>query len=435
MFEHGDSWYYLAFAEYIKTGIYPFQWPFIYQKPTTIASPLYSLIILPASLLPHSQIYLHLVQLIMLGATSYILYKILRMILNPTLSALISGLFILIPANIIFASYVMTEIPSQLGFTYFVFRSIKTVGSKSYTGVGKLVFLSAILTLLKYQFFIVFAISFLCLLYILIKNPRLKRTVDIFFSAFGLLMIIGWIFINHNISGVWGLSDTTKIRFHAAYVNFGRYFPSKNNPEVIEFRKYIPETVDKYSAWWDLHPLIHPQVNGNWLKIDEIIGNVGLAAIRENPLGYIHNTGKIFFTMHTASKTPWWEFISLFGYTDPVSQSLVNCRTYGNFNFCKPVIMTSKSYDIWNTYAKISGELYKKIFPFIALYILFPSLLICLISKNPVNRLMVFLYVIPLLFTSLSVTPEPRYLFPFYPLMIAVIARAYLLIRSKFLNI
>ena len=108
-----DSYFYFAIGEYFRTGNYPFQTPFIYTKPTTISPPLYGLFFTLTHGLLRADILLHAVQLSFLAATSYLLYKTLRLHISRRMATLISCLFALFPINIIYASNVMTENPAQ----------------------------------------------------------------------------------------------------------------------------------------------------------------------------------------------------------------------------------------------------------------------------------------------------------------------------------
>ena len=396
MFEHGDSYYYLAFAEFLKTGVYPFQSPFIYQRPTTIAAPLYSLLIMAVSYLNRADIALHAVQLLMLAATAWLLYKMLKKYTGRTIAILVSCLYIFLPTNIIFVSYAMTEVPSLLGFTLFIYLMIEYIRRGNIQILSFLILLSAILTLLRYQFVILGAITCGIFLYSICRRKKVKLW-HFLFPVTAFTILTGWIIYNHAITGVWGLSDTTKIRFHAAFVNFGHHFPKETDPAVIELRKYIPATADKYAAWWDIQQAILEKTGDQWHRVDEIVGNVGLAAIKEDPIGYLLNTGEIFIAMHTIQKTPWWQNIMFFGDQSEWAINQVGCRTYDSFNFCQPIVMTPKSYSLWDRFVSLSGMPYMKYFPLYALWILFPLLVINLIFGNLEERTLSSLYFITLL--------------------------------------
>jgi 4-amino-4-deoxy-L-arabinose transferase-like glycosyltransferase len=433
MFEHGDSYYYLALAQFWKTGIYPFQEPFVYLKPTTIASPLYSVLLFLISFLPRADIWLHGIQLIMLASTAYILYLILRLFIRKQNAVILSCLYIFIPTNIAFASYVMTEIPALLGYTYFVYRFLDFAKTKNKLLLGKLIFLAAILTLLRYQFVILLLICFVIYLFFMFKKANLNLRY-LMFPILSILIIFSWIWYNHEITGVWGISDTNKIRYHAAYVYYGQHFPKETDPSVIEFRKYVPNWVNKYAAWWEIQDYVLPKINRDWHKFDDIVGNVGIAAVKEDPLGYLLNTIKIFIDMHQVKRTPWWFNIIYFGIDTDWAKQAVDCKNKGTFEFCHPIIKTDISYKIWDRFFGETGAPYMNYFPIFAFLVLFPLLLINLILGKSVERLLALFYIVPLLFSSTSITPEPRYLFTFYPIIIMIsVTGSKLIIKHIFL--
>lgn len=432
MFQHGDSYYYLAFMQFLKTGIYPFQHPFIYQKPTTIAAPLYSFLLLPLSYLTRADIWLHLTQLLMLVGTAYLLFLILKLIINlprrqagQQLSIVIASLFIFIPANFIFASYVMTEIPALFCHTVFMYVLLKFLKTSKIQYLSVLLLFTSLMTLLKYQFILLFGISGILFGWTLIRKLYWKIIPSLILPLIGITILVTWIIYNHQITGVWGLSDTTKIRFHASYVYYGGHFPKESDPAVQKLREFIPWDMDPHSAWWDVQYFIIKKIGNNWHDIDEIVGNVGLAAVREDPIGFVINAGKIFSTMHTMNtKAPWWNNITLFGDTNPESKAWLNCNPYGTFAFCQPLIMTASSYHLWNSFVNWAYGNYVTLFPLFSLYMLFPALLINLLNRDKIGRLLSLLYLGELFVASFSITPEPRYLYPYYPMMIIIVISA-----------
>jgi hypothetical protein len=429
MFESGDSFYYLTFAKYLTTGIYHFQYPFIYQRPTTLAAPFYSFILVAIGNFPRADIWLHAIQLLMLIGTTLLLHQILRKFISDSFSIIISCLFALFPTNLIFASYILTEIPAIFGFTLFIYLSLKYLNNHQTNLLSLLVLLAAMLTLLRYQFAILFVGATIILAINIIRNHKITIFNAVFFSA-GLIMIIGWLIYNHAITRVWGLSDTTKIRFHASFVNYGHHYPPENDPAVIEYNKFVPPIRDKYSAWWDVQDDILPKVNHDWRKVDEIVGNVGLAAVKYDPMGYLVNTGQIFLAMHTIAKTPWWPNLFFFGQDSDYARQQVVCDAFDNFHICKPIVMTERSFQLFSKFIGVIGGWYMRGFPVFSLFILFPMIVINLIFGHLSDRFLATIYLIPLIFASSAITPEPRYLIPFYPLMIILVVRGFQVIGN-----
>src|SRR3990172_7101733 len=97
-----DSYFYWAFAEYLRTGLYPFAAPFIYARPTTIEPPLYSIVLMLLQYFKRADIAVHATQLVMLAATGYFLYRSLRLVVPKNTAAITGLLFVLLPTNLLF---------------------------------------------------------------------------------------------------------------------------------------------------------------------------------------------------------------------------------------------------------------------------------------------------------------------------------------------
>jgi hypothetical protein len=179
-------------------------------------------------------------------------------------------------------------------------------------------------------------------------------------------------------------------------------------------------SIDKYKAWWEIQDYIKPYVHNDWHRIDEIIGNVGLAAVKNDPIGYLINTFNMFISIHNADKSPWWFNLTFFGDKSYYATNSLNCRTYNTFVFCQPIIFTPYSYQVWDQFVSVSSWLYIQIFTPICLYVFLPALVLLFISSKMSDWVLGLLYIIPLMFSALSITPEPRYLMPSYPLILLI---------------
>lgn len=421
MYTNIDGYYYWAFGQYVKTGVYPFVQPIDLVRPTTISPPLYGVFLAILGEFPHPDIVLHAIQILMLIISAYLLYRMISLYLKPLWSTLIACLFILFPANIIYVSSMMTEIPAQFLFTIAAYLFFQYLRVRNIRYLAVLTLATCIATLLKYQFFILAIASLL--LFIIAYRKKSKQSRSVFLlPCMGIAILAGWIIANHTITGVWGLSDTRKMPLYTAFVWDGKYFPKETSPAVQKLRKYVPMTADKYAQYWDLKDYILPYFYRDWRVMDEMLGNVGIAAVKENPIGYLVNTIRIFYQTHT-KPAPWWNNVATFGYRDPVQP--VYCGKLGSLSFCKPIIMTSSSYSVWNAYVIASTRIYNRFFPILSVWLFFPALLILLFSKNPIKQAMAFLFLLARLPLSFFAFAESRYLIPFYPLMILIIVAGF----------
>ncbi len=407
MYTNIDGYFYWAIGEYFKTGVYPFIAPFIYNKPTTISPPLYGLFLAIISIIPRGDILLHLLQIIMMATTTILLYRILVSWIAQGQAVLVAFLFLVFPANVIFTGSMMTEIPAQTAMTIYLYLTQKFLKTRNTSIVGHMLILAAFMTLLKYQFLVLFLWSLL-----------LARKLSLLFPmALGMLIIGFWVLTNHRVTGVWGLSDTKKMPFYTNFVWDGKRYPPENDPSVIAIRRYVPITADKYAEYWDLQDYILPQVNRNWSVLDELLGNVGIAAIRAYPLEYAINGMRVFIKTH-GHRAPWWNNLQTYGTQNHVQP--LYCSTLRSIRFCKPLIMTLYSFPLWNAYVGYSRQFYNVFIAPTLMFVFLPLLLLILALPKWNKRIYAVIYLVNLLPISYLAMVESRYLIPYYPLIIII---------------
>ena len=416
MYTNIDGYFYWAIGQYFKTGTYPFIAPFLYDKPTTISPPLYGLFLAFIGSLPRGDIFLHAIHLILIATTTFLLFRILSKIISANSSAFISFLFLIFPTNVIYTTSMMTELPAQTAMTAYLFLAERFFKTRSIAPLAYALLLSAVMTLLKYQFIILFIFTGITL-FLKLKHYTGPKLLPYFSAILGTLIILFWIITNHSITGVWGLSDTKKMPFYTNFVWDGHHYPKESHPSVIALRAFVPSSTDRYGQYWDLQDYILPYTNRDWRMVDELLGNVGIAAIYEHPAEYLFNGIRIFFQTLT-HRAPWWHNLQTFGTTDPVQP--LYCDHLSSIQFCQPIIKTSVSYSLWNAYVSKSRTLYDTFMPSIFLFLFLPSLMITLIDTRRRVRFYSLIYLIHLLPISYLSMVESRYLIPFYPLMIII---------------
>ena len=416
MYTNIDGYFYWAIGEYFKTGVYPFIAPFIYTKPITISPPLYGVFLAFVSIIPRGDLLLHVLQIMMVAASAVLLYRILTSLITPGLTALSAFLFLVFPANVIFTGSTMTEIPAQTAMTVYLYLTQKFLRHGNTSLMGHMLILAACMTLLKYQFLFLFLWNLLYLVRELLKRPARKFS-PLAHMALGMLIIGFWVMTNHRVTGVWGLSDTKKMPFYTNFVWDGKHYPPEEDPSVIAIRRYVPITADKYAQYWDLQDYILPQVNRNWTAVDELLGNVGIAAIRTHPLEYAINGMRVFIKTH-GHRAPWWYNLQTYGTQDPVQP--LYCGAIRSIRFCKPLIMTPYSFPLWNAYVRYSREFYDIFITSILQFLFLPLLFLVLAERQWNKRIYAVIYLLNLLPISYLAMVESRYLIPYYPLIIII---------------
>jgi len=416
MYTNIDGYFYWAIGRYFTTGSYPFISPFIYAKPITVSPPLYGLFVSLIGTVPNGDVVLHAFHIFLITCTTLLLFNILASMISRNLAALISFFFLIFPSNVIYTASMMTELPAQTAMTAYLYLTQKYMRSHKPSVLGIMLVLSAIMTLLKYQFIVLFVITLLFLL----RNILVMRAKSPFLiscAIFGALIIGIWVNTNHTITGVWGLSDTKKMPFYTNFVWEGKYYPPENHPAVKALRKYVPVTADRHAEYWDLQDYILPSVGRNWSAVDELLGNVGVAAIATHPFEYVQNGIRIFIRTH-GHRAPWWQNLETFGTSDPIQP--LYCDALGTINFCRPIIKTSHSYTLWNTYVRMSRSLYNAVIAPILLFLFLPLLCIVLVVSQWSKRIYALIYLSNLIPIPYLAMTESRYLIPYYPVIIII---------------
>jgi hypothetical protein len=416
--QHVDTNFYHAFADYVGKGEYPFYFTYVYNRPLTSSPPLYSLLLTIIDKLNHSDILLHFIQIIMHGITSLLIFIILKNLINRTTASILALIYAMFPANAIFVSYVMTETGIQFLFMLYVYLLYRFIKTKNIQMISLSVFLGFIMGLWRYSFVIFGALSLI--LFIIQKS---KKTAHYLFPAIGLLIIAGWVYINYQISGVWGISDYSNLRYNMVMMAEAGVAPPESDPSVIELRKYVPPWIDLRQPYWKFEEYIYEQTGPDLQMTNKLVGDVGKAAVKANPLAFAAITLKNYFQIHNGiypTQTPYMENLSHFGIKEEGVDALRCFQLNNNFYYCNPIIMTPYSYKIWNSYIRLSDAFYKYLFPIWSIGIFFPAYIWCFIKNQKTSRLFAFLYTFGRLPVAMFTYPDARYLMPFYPLMFLI---------------
>ena len=414
MMDLPDSAFYFAIGEYIKSGKYPFTYPYIYSRPTTISPPLYGLFLLPLWGLPRSDIIIHLIQVLILLTTAYFTYKSARYFLPSAWSLIAVSFLLLIPGNTIFTSLVMTEIGAQLLvgiyvyllLSYFIFKKPKFLHSAILVGL--------LMGLWKYSLIVYGGVAILILF---MKRPKLG--ICWLLPVTGVLIITGWIFVNHRITNVWGLSDASGIQMYNLVVWNGRLSPKVDNQSWLKLRHYVGTGVNIYRPYWDLQEYILSKNNRNWWEVNSILGSVATAAIKNNPFGYALVVARNFILIH--GPTSFYEA----DWRRACQNAPADFRPFynqnGTFRLCAPIINERVAQPFWNWYISFTGLFYNYVFPITNYLILLPALILLPLMGSIREKILAVLYLIGVGSTVMIAHLDQRYLMPFYPIVSIVV--------------
>lgn len=416
MITNVDTFFFDAFAKFIRTGNYVFPIADLpYRQINTGAPPLYSLLLAGLYFFRRADVYLHVLQIMMLIGTSLLVYQMLKDFVGKKWALIVSCLFTLLPGNLIYVSLIMSDLGAQFLFTFYCYLIYRYLKTKKINYIAHSVLIGFVTGLWRYSFVIFGALS---LLFFIIKRP--KGMVNYISPVLGLAIIIAWFLIQHSLTGVWGLTVCTGIRYNIQMMWRAKVLPRKDHPSMIEIRKYIPEEVDLRQVYWDLEKYFVPHIGYDLVKICQLVGDVGKAAIYEHPIAFIKVTLDSFFRSHNLP--PYQESLATYGLGYYIDYPPLYCGSIGTIETCKPIVTTKHSYPVWNAYIRASNFFYKIIFYFFSYFIFFPAVLVSLFFiKNIYTKIFSLLFIVGRLPIAMATFPDSRYVLPFYPLMVMIV--------------
>jgi len=416
-----DTSYFHAFADYIRTGTYKHFMLYEYKKPLTNTAPLYSLLLALLYTFQRSDIILRIIQLSMLGTTSYLIYKILKNATGVNLAATAACFHALIPGNLIFAMYTMSEIGIQFLLTLYTWLVYKSTVNKKIFLLPLISMLGFAMGLWKYPFLMLGPLALILQIYY--KQIKLKQLI---FPLAGISMIILWMFINRQITGVFALSDFQNLRYNMQIMWKAQVLPPEDHASVKELRSYLPAEFDLKQPFWVFEPYINPKTGNDYQELDRIVGSVGKAALLYHPDAFLKIFVYTFFKMHMADypyQTPYPPSLTDFGLPNPRFEAIY-CNNLSTMNYCQPIIDSPISKPVFRKIISVFNWYYAYIFPIFSVILFFPAFLYILLRDNAFVKIVAVIYLVSRIPIAAFTFPHARYLLPHYPLMVIIIAWA-----------
>jgi len=421
-----DSYFFHAFAQYLRTGKYVF--PILnlpYKHIHTGSPPLYSGLLAILYSFGRADILLHLIQLLMLVVSAFLIYKILRHYINKSWAVVIACLFVWIPGNVIYASYVMSDLGGEfllILYCYFVFLYLIT---KKINYLGISIFVGFAGGLWRYPQAEFGVISLLLFIF---KHP--KGIKHYFFPTLGVLVIMMWLWVQHTLTGSFSLGGLSDLSFYNLQVMVrAKALPPEDHPATAEIRKYIPKEVDLRQPYWELEKYFIPYFGYDYIKLSKLVGDVGKAALWAHPVAVAGAGLDSFYQSNF--EIPYDANLATFGLNYSINFPPLYCNKLETIELCKPIIKTKYSFPVWNNFVKASNLFYHTLFPFWTFIIFFPLLIYSLFSSNSVLKIFSLFYLFGRFTVALATYPTPRYVLPFYPLMVIITSLAIVEIASK----
>jgi hypothetical protein len=269
------------------------------------------------------------------------------------------------------------------------------------------------MVLLRYNFLIFFIFSLI--LFVMILNK--KKVVDYVYLTLSILLIVAWVFANHNLNGSWGLSNSEGKHLYNRIVWKGDTLPDYKNPSLMKLKSLVDYRHDLHDAWWGLEPFLTP-VNKlkNETESSKLLGEVAIQALLYDPVKYLSDIPQFYLIAH-GNRQPYHDDL----YTTGRYMGRISCRILGNIHFCTPVINIKITEYIWN-FIIFVGDIYYKFFPiWINIFIFFPIFIYSIFQENKFIRFTAIIYFLSSLIPILVEEPGTRYLYPLYPIKFILI--------------
>lgn len=410
LFEGTDSFFYYEFSRFLRTGSYYAPYPYMYNVPSTMEPPLYSVFLYLVQFFPRADIIIHFIQITGILASAYFIYRIMSFYTKKIFAQLSGIFFLLIPAHFIYISHVVAEPLAVFYLTFFLYLTHLIINLKKVSTMKILVPYSAVISLQRYNFLPLFIMSFI----IFIFFHRRKKIMDYFGLTLGIAIIILWIVINHRLNGAWSLSNAEGKHLYNRIVHFDKLLPPEDNPDFLKFKKIVG-IQDYLKPWWFYEPLLIPALGGE-TESSNLLQAVALAALKTDPARYLLNTPKFFLFAHSDNDM-FHNDLYLYG-----KNMKGNCRILGSIHFCRPIFESMKVKFFWDRMVLLIDQHYLYLTKYINFFLLFPAIIYSLFQKNLFIRLCGILYIFCVLLFVMTEAPLGRYSYNFRSLGVILIS-------------
>lgn len=417
LFETSDSYFYWAFADFIRTGKYFAPHPYYWTIPTTFTPPLYSFFLFLGRLISpvRTDIFIHFFQILALLLSGYFLYKTLVGFIRKEIAKIICVIYLFIPANFFISSGLMPETFALLGLSVYIYLAFKILTERKKYLLKYLVLFGSVITLIRYNFICLFIIS---LIWIITENIQRRKKSKYFRTIFipeltfiflSILILISWIIINYQLTNSWGLSDQMGKNLYNRVLGGDKLTPTENNLNWQTLKKITDNKLDLFQPTYQLEPQILSYFGGSVAKESQFFANIAVAAIQNHPLDYLKNTFLNFFKIH-GNGLPYSTNLYTYGWLAE------KCRTLDTISFCKPIFTANIAAPLWNLLVQLSEYYYSTIPGLLNFFLFFPALLFALIQKNSFIKFSAIIYLISVITVIIPEVPVYRYLYPLYPI-------------------
>ncbi len=275
---YGDGPYYIILADnLLNQGIFSgsLEAPFV---PATFIMPIYPVLIFLFKVLAGSYTFFPIIQVIFVGVTAYLIFKIGDKFFSATSGIIASLLYVIDPTTILHSMLIMTDITYTLFIAvsvYFIFAT--DAGDRRSVFLGGLMLGLAMLTRVISMFLPLVIIP----MYFFVRKgemPLKKLIVNILIILVAYCaVVVPWMFRNEKVSGVFGIAGEKSLNLFQYYV-----------PEFLSYKRGISADEGRNILMNDLIRETGPLLPGDIasLKYAPIEERIALGYIKSDIFGY-----------------------------------------------------------------------------------------------------------------------------------------------------
>lgn len=156
LYETNDSYFYYAFAEFMKSGKYFVPHPYYWTIPSTLEPPLYSIFLYLAQFFARAEIIIHLGQIAAILFSGFVVYQIIKTCIKKSIALTVTSIYLLIPANFFQSSSLMAESLAIFSVSLYLYLAFLIIAQKKEHLTKYLILFSAIIILVRYNFISLF---------------------------------------------------------------------------------------------------------------------------------------------------------------------------------------------------------------------------------------------------------------------------------------
>ena len=191
-------------------------------------------------------------QILSLFGTAFFMYNILSRIISESLSLFFVSLFLIWPANIIYATNLLSENFALFGVSLFGYLAFLILEKKKRSYIPFFIVLSSVLVLLRYNFGTLFICSLLLGFFEVIKQGEktIQKAKILIAIVLSLGILLSWSILNYQLNGSIGLSSGLGKSLYDRVIAQNRLVPPGDNPKLTLLRALTDDQVNLFIAWW-----------------------------------------------------------------------------------------------------------------------------------------------------------------------------------------